>query len=235
VRVRDIIHASLDLIVSARLLPPYSHAGCDDETMLTRYGSVFTAKDIKVAKLSESGRPFGGDDDAWRDAFDFVKHFTAGSAARSGTTSWPGNVGPFAVKASEIYEHICYALQSAKLSQVAGSSKLLKGTFEATETLAVKKLPDFYGHYLVRQGQLNPWDRNIDLRLRIELGVQPRPAGAVGTLTMSAPAASVVGAVEAELGSVPALAVPSGSPAPSATHALLNLLATSWRRPLPFP
>jgi hypothetical protein len=236
-RVRDIINDSLDQVTLAGLLPrdPHAHAPYDGETQAPpRSNSTFSAKDMEIARRIGSP-PFAGDTEAWRHAFEFVEEFTAGCAARNKTRNWPlpPVLGPFVPKAGEIYDQLCFAFEQASLRQFTPRNTLHKASFAATETLAVKKLPGFYGLYLLEwKAQKNPWDRNIELRVQVDLSVEQRPGGTVASIALTAAAVSAVATVE---DSMARFAAPAKSPSPSASHVLLCELAKRWRLPAPPP
>jgi hypothetical protein len=229
------IEGSLQLIVASGLLPPYSHVKHDDETMEVRSNATFSVKDIGKAKRMELPPPFDGDEEPWRNAFTMVEEFTAGHAARTTTSNWqlPRCLGPFVTMAPEIYQQLCFVVESKGLRRITQPNQLLRASFEATETLAVKKLPSFYGDYLrVWKNQQNPWDRSIDLRFQLDLAVEPNPRGAVASFAITAPAVSAIAAIKASMAS---FASPHGATKPDATHLLLKEIARRWGRPAPLP
>jgi hypothetical protein len=236
-RIQDIIKASLDRITTDGLLTidAHAHAPYEDDTRAPlRSNSIFTPPDLDVVKRT-SAEPFAGDSEAWRHAYEFVEQFTATSAAGNGTENWelPQCLGPFSAKPNEIYEPLCFAVERAGLRQFTPRNTLHMASFEATQTLALKKLPRFYGLYLLAwKSQQNPWNKDVDLRVQVDLTVEPRPGGSVASLAMTAPAVSVVASVEHFAARFVA---PTKSPMPGATRCLLREIASRWGRPAAFP
>lgn len=233
-RVRDIINASLDRIIKVGLLPPDPQVGLpyDGETAgRPRPGGIFDIPAMETAKRI-GPTPFAGDTESWRHAFEFVDQFTANSAARTNTKNWPlpRSIGPLGHTAGELYDELCYYFDQAGLRQVTPPNKLHKASFEAIEKLKVKNLPSFYGLYLLEhKKQKNPWDREIELRLRVDLAIEQRARDTVASLAATAPAVSALAAVDDEL------AVFGSGPRPitRASGRLLLDLAARWGRPAP--
>jgi hypothetical protein len=115
------------------------------------------------------------------------------------------------------------------------------GSFKIAEQTRIDKLPAFYGSWLSDRYSRDPWNDSIDLCLAVDLRiVLDKPSRTAGSdtvspstpparfaaLELSAPAVSLLQAVQRSL----ELTMPRS---PSASLAMLGLVAKDWHLPPP--
>jgi hypothetical protein len=246
-RVRDILRASLDVVVARGLLPPYPprvRVGLPPE----RQGAVWSNKQLTTAIVGCVDGTFAGNTIAWEHAASFIEDFRAGTAARRGPAAWPlpHCFGPFArVSATHAFERIATAVQASGLTPAGVNPTAYAGRFRLTDKVPMTSLPVFYGQWLARRGGY-PWDDSVELALVVEAAVPTHHLPAIAatydeppafiSLALSAPAISLAldlaRRIRVEIG--PPSPPANADRAAAAPRMLVNLVAERWGLPKPF-
>jgi hypothetical protein len=232
-RVRDILRASFEAAIQAGALGDYRSSGRFDRP--ERYGAVFRTADRRAAHYASTEGPLYRDYDAWRRAFQFAHAFTAGQASRA-IVRPPYRLehcfGSFGRTDPKDAMHcVGAAMEGAGMKRIAIDETTSEALFDASDSARLESLPEPYGKWLMlQQGQLR-WDKPVSLRLVARCRLEQSYAAPDSretwpqtylTLSLSAPAVSLVEVLEASLH--PRLAVAAAT-ARVGTPTAMRLLA----------
>lgn len=209
-RVRDIVRGSFAAAVRAGTLRDYRSSGRFNRP--ERFGAVFRTADRRSAHYARAEGPVYADAAAWHRAFSFVHDFTAGHAARA-IVQPPYRLqrcfGSFGrTDPTDAMHCVVAAMEGAGLRRLAIDETAGEALFDAADSVPLEALPEPYGKWLMLQkGQLR-WDKPVALRLLARCRFEQSYPAATGheawpetylTLSLSAPAVSLLEALEATL------------------------------------
>jgi hypothetical protein len=166
-RVRDMVRSSFDQLIESGALPAYRRRGRYTPPVM-RHNPTWRPEQVELARYGAASA--GGlyiDLQAWRAAVDFIRAFTAASAARAPwqwqLPSWSGSFGE--VPAEDLLHHLSAGLGAFGLRPSASNTITHTAYFDASDSAAVAALPEPYGRWLQVQEGRPRWKEKIDLRL----------------------------------------------------------------------
>jgi hypothetical protein len=206
-RVRDIVRSSFDQLIESGALPPYPRRGRYTPPVL-RHNATWRPEQVEIARYGgalDSG--LYADPQLWRTAVEFIRAFTAASAARAPwqwqLPAWSGSFGE--VPAEDLLHHLAAGFGAFGLRPTSSNTIAHTTCFDATDQAAVAALPEPYGRWLQVQDGRPRWKEKIDLRLlacaraRIVLRRDGR-FDAFADIALSGPAISLLQRVGSTLG-----------------------------------
>jgi hypothetical protein len=206
-RVRDILRSSFDQLIDSGALPPYRRQGRYTPPVM-RHNPTWRPEQVELARYGAAlDDGLYADLQAWRIAVDFIRAFTAASAARAPwqwrMPSWSGSFGE--VPAEDLLHHLTASLGAFGLRPSASNTITHTTYFDASDSAAVAALPEPYGRWLQVQEGKPRWKEKIDLRLvacaraRIVLRRDGR-FDAFADIALSGPAISLMQSLGSTLG-----------------------------------
>jgi hypothetical protein len=206
-RVRDILRSSFDQLIESGALPPYRRQGRYTPPVM-RHSPTWRPEQVELARYGAAlDDGLYADLQAWRIAVDFIRAFTAASAARAPwqwrMPSWSGSFGE--VPAEDLLHHLTASFGAVGLRPSASNTITHTTYFDASDSAAVAALPEPYGRWLQVQEGKPRWKEKIDLRLvacaraRIVLRRDGR-FDAFADIALSGPAISLMQSLGSTLG-----------------------------------